>query len=153
VYRIRKKFTFEAAHQLESAYTSACWECIHGHSYTVEMVLQSYHLNGDEMVLDFSELGFFKQAVMERWDHALILHEKKRDIYEPIIAAGHLKREKVCFLDRNPTAETMANILYFELVEYLRGLCKAGAASVSLRVEKVRVHETGTGWAEFGGER
>lgn len=143
---IRKSFTFEAAHQLETAFTKACFECIHGHSYTVELFLRWMgppRLDADDMVLDFSRLAPFKAKVMEAWDHGLILHESKAPHYEPLIAAGLLKREKVSFLTRNPTAETMAQILYGQLQDFLRGVENVDVAAV-------RVHETSTGYAQYG---
>lgn len=149
MYRIRKSFTFEAAHQLETAFTQGCYECIHGHTYTVEMIIVSDKLTEpNRMVLDFGELKPFKDKLMEAWDHGLLLHKNKEPFYEPIIAAGHLKRSKVTFLDENPTAEVMARIIYYQLHKFL----EAGAFDnfmMGRKVQKIRVHETGTGWAEY----
>ncbi len=142
-YRIRKSFTFEAAHQLESAETAACHECVHGHSYKVEVFLEHWALDCHEMVLDFSFLKGFKEEVMKEWDHGLLLHVNKRPHFLPLIEAGVLKREKVWFFDRNPTAEMMASHLYDRLVLWLK------ESNFTVRARKVRVHETSTGWAEF----
>ena len=144
-FRIRKSFTFEAAHQLETAVTAACHECIHGHSYKVEMFLASKNLNPDGMVLDFSELKGFKKLIMDQWDHGLILHANKRPWIEPMLEAGILKKGKVSFLLDNPTAEAMARVIYRSLSAYLADTLKVTTAYV----EKVRVHETGSGWAEY----
>lgn len=152
-YRIRKRFTFEAAHQLITAYTKACYECIHGHSYTVEMFIDAERLDKRGMVLDFGELKAFKDRVMAQWDHGLILHISKRHLYQPLIDAGHLKREKVTFLDDNPTAETMARILFYQLEEHVE--CdreEEGHIAMKTRgvhVAAVKIHETSTGWAEY----
>ena len=145
MYQIRKRFTFEAAHQLEDAYTKACSDCIHGHSYTVEMVLASKELNHNGMVLDFGELKKFKQQVMENWDHGLILHENKKQFYQPLIGAGLLKSSKVTFLPENPTAEVMAGILFSALESYVAKIDEG------VVVVAVRIHETSTGWAEYRG--
>ena len=149
-YSIRKQFTFEAAHQLETAETAACHECIHGHSYTVELVIGAAVLDGHGMVLDFACLKPFKDEVMARWDHGLILHENKRHLYEPLIAVGALKKSKVSFLFANPTAESMARILFEQLERFLAGPF-VGPSAKYVCVEKVRVHETSTGWAEYRG--
>lgn len=141
--RIRKSFTFEAAHQLERAFSKECSDCIHGHSYTVEMFLKSGALDSDAMVMDFGVLKGFKKIVMDSWDHGLLLHEDKKPHYMPLIEAGLLKREKVSFLTRNPTAETMARMLYKMLWDFV--------TDAHVIVEKVRVHETSTGWAECDG--
>lgn len=147
MYRIRKSFTFEAAHQLEAAYTKACSDCIHGHSYTVEMFLQSVDLDAWHMVLDFGLLKTFKQLVMDEWDHGLILHENRRPFYDPLIDAGQLKREKVHYFRESPTAEVMARKLFLGLRDYLPKSTRTQQGLVV--VTKVRVHETSTGWAEY----
>lgn len=154
--RICKTFGFEAAHQLEHAYTKECHECVHGHSYEVELYLISDRLDNDRMVLDFGCLKGFKDEVMARWDHGVLFHENKRRYIEPLIGVIW-KKEKVTFLDVNPTAESMARILYRSLYDYLR---ERGMLSQTTRdskqanfgiitVEKVRVRETSTGWAEY----
>jgi 6-pyruvoyltetrahydropterin/6-carboxytetrahydropterin synthase len=154
VYTIRKVFTFEAAHQLEDAYTEACHQCIHGHSYTVELYLSATHLDTNRMVLDFGELRSFKEQVMVEWDHGLLLHEDKKPFIEPLIEAGVLKREKVSFLPNNPTAEEMARLLAFRLTRWLSQYAQQAGkvidyAARHVRVARVRIHETSTGWAAF----
>jgi 6-pyruvoyltetrahydropterin/6-carboxytetrahydropterin synthase len=148
-YRIRKSFTFEAAHQLESAYTEACSDCIHGHSYTVEMFLTSEALDKDDMVIDFGKLKKFKKKVMKQWDHGLILHEAKKKHIQPLIDAGVLKKSKVSFYNFNPTAEFMACRLASLLQLFLQKNWSKKHSHV--KVEKVRVHETASGWAESCG--
>lgn len=145
-FHIRKSFTFEAAHQLEKAFTSACSDCIHGHSYKVEMFLASTELDEMRMVLDFGYLKEFKRKVMEEWDHGLILHKNKQKYIQPLIDAGVLKASKVTFLNQNPTAEVMAAILFEWLTEYL-AFHPAVAEEVTLL--SVRVHETATGYGEY----
>ena len=149
---IRKSITFEAAHQLETAFTAGCHECIHGHSYKVEILLTADLLNEDKMVLDFSELKPIKDQIMEGWDHGLILHENKRAHIQPLINAGVLKSSKVTFLNDNPTAETMARIVFTMVRDWLYRAQSRGWDLRGLRVYKVRIHETSTGWAEYSQE-
>jgi len=147
MFRIQKRFKFEAAHQLENAFTKACSDCIHGHSYTVEMHLYSEHLDDNQMVVDFGVLKAFKSQVMFHWDHGLILHKNKEEHIEPLITAGVLKESKVTFLSMNPTAEAMARLLYEQLVQFVENCPHIVGEMV--KVYKVRVHETSTGWAEY----
>lgn len=148
---IRKSFTFEAAHQLESAYTEACSDCIHGHSYTVEMFINGFSMNEDYMVVDFGELGPFKQRVMEEWDHGLLLHINKKPHYDPLIKQGLLKASKVHFFNNNPTAELFAKMLFMRLTLYIEDLLAHRPQQLNdVSVAKVRVHETSTGYAEYG---
>lgn len=146
MFTIRKKFTFEAAHQLETAVTAACHECVHGHSYTVEVYVQSPSLNKDGMVIDFAEFKEFKDEVMEDWDHGVLFHKNKRDWMEGLVKDGVWKRGKVHFLDDNPTAEYMAMLLWMRLRDFLK------AKGAGVYAKKVRIHETSTGWAEFESE-
>lgn len=156
VHRIRKEFTFEAAHQLETAYTAACHECVHGHSYRVELFLACHALDADGMVLDFSRLAPFKAAIMEVYDHGLMLHKSKRRWYQPMIDAKVLKQTKVTFWENNPTAENIARMLFYKLCDFVtyeilqKELDTNKGNWRRLYVEGVRVHETSTGYAEYG---
>lgn len=150
MYRIRKSFTFEAAHQLETAVTAACHECIHGHSYTVELVISSHLLNRDRMVMDFAELRDFKDAIMEELDHGLLLHENKRPHFQPLIDEGVLKAGKVSFHEENPTAEYIARMIFHNLTKFVRDRVELDGIGRGVKAETVRVHETSTGWAEYG---
>lgn len=147
-YLIRKSFTFEAAHQLEWAATKECCNCIHGHSYTVELVLKrdqpDNQMPRNHMVLDFGELKSFREQIMKMWDHGLILHEDKRPFFERLVALGILDGDKLFFMEENPTAEAMARRIFDMLELFLRG---KGTKNVT--VDSVRVHETSTGWAEY----
>jgi 6-pyruvoyltetrahydropterin/6-carboxytetrahydropterin synthase len=56
VYLISKKFTFDAAHQLEGLpYEHKCGR-LHGHTYTVEVVIGAHKLTEEGWVVDFGEL-------------------------------------------------------------------------------------------------
>lgn len=136
MYRIRKKFRFEAAHQLTSAHSKACTDCIHGHSYVVEIFLTSYALNKDSMVLDFGVLKPIIDQIKGQWDHALILHRNVEKFYQPF----RENNQKMIYLDENPTAEVMASLLYLFIKKYI---------PAEVHLEKVRVHETETGYAEY----
>lgn len=143
MYQIRKSFRFEAAHQLETAVTKACSDCIHGHSYKVEMYLLASKLDLMDMVVDFAVLKPFKRRVMEAWDHGLLLHENKRKWIEPMIDAGVLKEEKVHFFEFNPTAEMLAATLLTNLREFIHEEGLHG----KVIVYAVHVQETETGEA------
>lgn len=145
-YIIRKSFTFEAAHQLEpGCFTKACSNSIHGHSYTVELLLKASTLDPTEMVVDFGELKEFTEMIRDSWDHGLILHDSKKKHYAPLIRKRVLKKSKVTFLPDNPTAEAMARILFGQLKEYVE--CRDQWRHVE--VYAVRVHETSNGWAQY----
>lgn len=140
MHTIRKAFKFEMAHQLADAVTAACYETIHGHSYTVELFLEATKLDDAGMVLDFGALGEFKAQLMERFDHALLIPDAFNAAYKKVLARNN---KKVWFTPANPTAEWMASVIYTQAVNLFTG----HASHVT--VAAVRVHETDTGYAEY----
>ena len=78
-YQITKVFSFEASHKLVLDYKSPCQK-IHGHSYKVEVTLESSSLDGNGMVMDFSELKVINDWVDENWDHSLIMSKHDPDL-------------------------------------------------------------------------
>lgn len=142
MYRIRKLFRFEAAHQLCAAESDCCKACIHGHSYRVEVFLKTKTLNAAGMVIDFGQVKTWIQPVIDEWDHALFLPPSLVQEY-----TGTPSKKIIPFIT-NPTAETMARALFDHLEALLAefyGRQKGGR----VQVEKIRVHETETGWAEY----
>jgi len=141
MYRIRKRFRFEAAHQLEEAYSAACSDCIHGHSYIVDVYIVSRTLNTAGMVMDFGLVSKICCFIKEEWDHALFLPSN--------IAIQHQNLpEKTLVTTENPTAENMAKWIYQRIFTDIQEA--GGNEPEDLKLQKVRVHETHTGWAEFG---
>ena len=134
MYRIRKVFKFEAAHRLLSAHSTECL-ALHGHSYVVEVFLASPHLNKAGMVMDFGRLKDFMIPAINRFDHSCILHDD-----------DGLDQGNEIHMKQNPTAENMAHHFF----TYLENELEIGVhGDTSWMVEKVRVHETATGWAEY----
>jgi 6-pyruvoyltetrahydropterin/6-carboxytetrahydropterin synthase len=142
MFRIRKLFRLEAAHQLATAFSKDCSDTIHGHSYVVEVFLVAGHLENG-MVLDFGVLKENIEATKEAWDHALFLPASlaNREEYQKVLPT----QRKVIILEENPTAENMAYHLFQSFKEAVR----RATTNVRVAVEKVRVHETSTGWAEY----
>jgi len=69
MYRIRKRFTAEAAHQLIGLPSWHKCSRVHGHSYTVEVVLAAEELDKTGFVVDFADLEPFGRYVAEVMDH------------------------------------------------------------------------------------
>ena len=131
---IRKKFKFEMAHRLVSSYSTRC-QSIHGHSYTVDVVLKGETLNNDEMLIDFGEVKAEMAEFLDVFDHTMVLaeHDPYRDRLMAIMIEGKMRCMVVSY---NPTAERMAEHIFKEF------------AGRGFNLERVRVHETLTGWAE-----
>ena len=67
--KVTRIFTFEAAHKLPG-YPGLCGS-LHGHSYILHVTVEGpVHENG--MVIDFSDLKAYVQAVLDRLDHTYL---------------------------------------------------------------------------------
>lgn len=142
MYRIRKEFKFEGAHRLTSSYSERC-QHIHGHSYRVEVFMTAAKLNNDGMVLDFKELKDIGIAkVIDEFDHALVLNVEDTSAEAEVCRVD--KSRRVIDFPYNPTAENMARFFYHQIESLMK------EAHIQVKLEKVRVWETASAWAEFG---
>ena len=123
--RISRKFAFECAHAL-LGYDGAC-RYIHGHSYKLEVSLlgivrQQVGHPKNGMLMDFGELKqLVQQAVINDWDHALLLH---RDTPEGLIKALQENQEKLVLLPYQPSCENMLLDIRQRLKAVLPANCK-----------------------------
>jgi 6-pyruvoyltetrahydropterin/6-carboxytetrahydropterin synthase len=121
VYRIGKRFGFEAAHRLPGLPDGHKCARPHGHSYTVEVSLTA---DGDLVppgfVVDFAALAPLGAYLAERFDH--------RDLNEVV--------------DGAPTSENLARLLY--------DWCAANLAlPAGVSIAAVRVAEAASTFAEY----
>ena len=137
MYTIRKLFKFEMAHQLNKAYSSCCADTVHGHSYVLELFITSKKLDETGMVMDFSKVKDLVKDKIDAFDHALVMPE---DMPKEYLDALEKFNKNLILVKYNPTAENMAKDFH----DKFRPLFPR---NVKL---KVRLHETTTGWAEYG---
>ncbi|MFY0580463.1 6-pyruvoyl trahydropterin synthase family protein [Cystobacter fuscus] len=107
-----RRFQFAAGHRVHQ-HESKC-KNLHGHNYVVH-----FHAEADEgldalgRVIDF---GVLKQRLgewlEENWDHGFLLWKKDEEALE---AVHRVRGQKLCTLDRNPTAENLALLLLHEV--------------------------------------
>ncbi|MDD2764548.1 MAG: 6-carboxytetrahydropterin synthase [Opitutaceae bacterium] len=147
-FRICKTFEIESGHLL-SKHPAKC-RFPHGHSRTVEVVLAADRLDANDMVCDFQTVKAALGAFLETWDHALCLNT----------ADPHFAFYRQTYGDRiipfeqtDPTSEAMAKAIFEELKRQL-GLAAGNTAGrqalpPGVRIERVRVSETSTTWAEY----
>lgn len=133
MFKIRKLMRFEMSHRLIRSYSIPC-QHLHGHSYVMEIILCSKTLNEDGMVIDFGALKEIAEKIVERLDHAVVLHHKDE-------LARVLGDNNVVTVPYNPTAEEMARDFAITLMSDLH--------TSQIESLSVRLHETVTGWAEF----
>lgn len=134
MYTIRKLFRFEMAHQLSKAYSTACSEQIHGHSYVCEVFFRSSNLDDTGMVIDFSEVKDKIKKYIDSWDHSLVM---PNDMPEDYLKCLAMYNKNLRIVNYNPTAENMAKDMFY----YIK--------TAVPQCFKVRLHETTTGYAEY----
>jgi len=68
MYTIAKRFIFSASHTLAVPEGHPCGR-VHGHNYTVELILQREVLAGIGFVIDYRDLQPFKEYLDGHFDH------------------------------------------------------------------------------------
>ena len=130
---VAKEFTIPIGHRL-SKNKSKCYN-VHGHNFKFVIWLSSTKLNHEDMVIDFKEIKRAAKDFEDRFDHALVLNE----VDELCEDVKLLDNVKAILLHQDPTAEVLARTFY----KYMED--KFG----SVKVEKVRVYENDTSYAEY----
>ena len=119
-YVIGKRFTFSASHQLSELPDGHQCARLHGHNYTVEVLVDSEQLVAPGFVTDFGDLAPLKAYLDTTFDH--------RHLNDVIDAA--------------PTSENLAAHIAGWVVEHLE-------PRIPGRLVRVRVCETESTWVEY----
>lgn len=152
-YRVCKSFEFEGGHML-SKHPGRC-RYPHGHSRRVEIVVSSDSLDDHDMVCDFKALKLAVAGIIDRLDHAMAINATDPSL--PHLRAAGFGERLVEFLGEDPTTEVIARRIYEGVTEIVRD-CRPMhdedgveyRLPLGLTVDRVRVSETPTTWAEFG---
>lgn len=145
-YRIAKTLVVESGHLL-TKHPGAC-RFPHGHSRTIEVILTADTLDSRDMVCDFKALKHVLAATIDRYDHSLSLNTADanfaalRDTYGERI---------IPFENADPTTEVLARTIFHEIRTHLAAPPSDPAypISPSVRLERIRVTETASAWAEY----
>ncbi len=147
-FRIGKTFEIESGHLL-SKHPEKC-RFPHGHSRKVEVVLAADELDANDMVCDFKAVKRLLAAFLDRWDHALAVNTADPNFAALTQTYGE---RVIAFQDTDPTSEVMAKAIFDEFTIRLARETATPPASYailpSVRVERVRVTETSSSWAEY----
>lgn len=151
-FRIAKTFEVEYGHRL-CKHPEKC-RFPHGHSLRIEVVARGCALDGNDMVCDYKALKMVVAEVVDRLDHAMALNSADPEL-EGLKAIG----ERVLLFDnQDPTTEVLARWLFGEVGARLAaGGTVASPSGVryeipkELELERIRVWETRTSWAEYVG--
>ncbi|WP_404423883.1 6-pyruvoyl trahydropterin synthase family protein [Nibricoccus sp. IMCC34717] len=144
-YRVCKSFEVENGHML-SKHPDKC-RFPHGHSRVVEVVLVAEALDANDMVCDFKAIKAAIEAFVDRFDHALCVNT--RDPQFASLAATY-GGQIIPFEGVDPTTEVMAKTIFDEMRRQLATpLAGSYQIPAGVRLERVRVGETSTSWAEY----
>lgn len=124
----------------------------HGHTRQIELVLASPKLDENDMVCDFKWIKLAVGEFLDRFDHALCINAG-----DPMLESMGEHRERVIVFDEgDPTTELIAKRIFEFLNSAIREgkeLCTDAGVTYRIqpgvRVERVRVGETPTCWAEY----
>lgn len=141
---IRKLFKFENAHIVRGCSTIRCRSSIHGHSYKVEVLLESNFLDNGQMVYDF---GLMKQSIkdiIDSFDHSISLWNMDDKIY-----IEDMKKHSARWVELpiSPSAEQFSR-LFFVLIDRLFSLTTTINGEREVKLHSIIVHETDTGYAQ-----
>lgn len=152
VYRVCKSFEIENGHML-SKHPGRC-RLPHGHSRRVDLVIRSDRLDENQMVCDFKALKLAVEDYLDQYDHALMVNSDD----QILDSLPEQYRARLIVLDgEDPTTEVLARRIY----EFVHGQISAGGTFLDqhgnaftlpshLILERVRVSETSSSWAEYG---
>ena len=141
---IRKQFKFENAHIVRDCSTQRCSENIHGHSYKVEVLLESNYLDNGQMVYDFGLTKLYIKELIDAFDHAITLWSEDDKAY---IEAMKKYSNRWVELPVSPSAEQFSRVIYL-MVERVLACTDMQNGEKEVKLHSIIVHETETGYAQ-----
>ena len=147
MFRICKKIELESGHLL-SKHPGNC-QFPHGHTRSVELVFAAETLDDNDMVMDFKAIREMMEDFLQQFDHALCMNTQD----EHFELFRRIYGERIIPFDRSdPTSEAMARTVFLHAREALQHAAGGGTrypVRPCVRLERVRVWETSSSWAEY----
>ena len=151
-FRIAKAFEVEYGHRL-SKHPEKC-RFPHGHSLKIEVVARGRQLDDNDMVCDYKALKMLVLDLIQGLDHSMALNSE--DPYRNSLA--EIGERVLVFEGQDPTTEVLARWLFHRINERMAegGWVKERSQERyclpdGLVLERIRVWETSTSWAEYVG--
>jgi len=141
---IRKLFKFENAHIVRGCSTQKCSENIHGHSYKVEVLLESNYLDHGQMVYDFGLTKLYIKELIDAFDHSITLWSGDNPSYKE-----DMKKHSARWIELpvSPSAEQFSRVIYL-MVERVLSCTGMVNGEKNVVLYSIIVHETETGYAQ-----
>lgn len=122
----------------------------HGHTRTVEIVLEADELDANQMVCDYKVLKEVMTEYVNCLDHSMCMNTADPRYGEFKAMYGD---RIIGFDNQDPTTEVMARTIFDacrdRLAAYLADRHEPYALRPGVRVRSVKVWETSSTWAEF----
>lgn len=141
---IRKLFKFENAHIVRGCSTQRCRASLHGHSYKVEVLLESDYLDNGQMVYDFGLMKQGMKELIDAFDHAIALWDGDDEEY---IADMKRHSNRWVQIPVSPSAEQFSRLI-FVMIDKLHWFTEMVNGEKMVRLFSIIVHETETGYAQ-----
>lgn len=141
---IRKLFKFENAHIVRGCTTQRCSQNIHGHSYKIEVLLESNYLDDGQMVYDFGLTKRFIKELIDSFDHGITLWSKDEPVYLEAMKAHSARWVE---LPVSPSAEQFSRVIFL-IVERVLSCTVMQNGEREVQLNSIIVHETDTGFAQ-----
>ena len=147
-FRVCKSIEIENGHML-SKHPDKC-VFPHGHSRTVEFVLEADELDQNEMVCDFKIIKAAVGEFLDGLDHAMCMNTDD-PAYEEF--KSRYGDRVIGYESQDPTTELMAKYIYEHAAQALNAYGQDPEPRYPLRDQvrllRVRVSETSSSWAEY----
>jgi 6-pyruvoyltetrahydropterin/6-carboxytetrahydropterin synthase len=141
---IRKLFKFENAHIVRDCSTTRCSQNVHGHSYKVEVLLESNYLDNGQMVYDFGLTKLYIKELIDAFDHSITLWSKDNPTY-----LEDMKKHSNRWVELpvSPSAEQFSRVIFL-MVQRVLECTKMQNGEREVKLNSIIVHETQTGYAQ-----
>ena len=141
---IRKLFKFENAHIVRGCSTQRCSKNLHGHSYRVEVLLESNYLDNGQMVYDFGLMKLAIKELIDSFDHGITLWSDDDPEY---LSAMKEHSQRWVELPVSPSAEQFSRVIFL-MVERVLESTGMQNGERNVKLNSIIVHETQTGYAQ-----
>lgn len=141
---IRKKYRVEMGHIVRNCSSKRCSHSMHGHSATIEVLLEGTHLDRAGMLYDFGLMKTTIKQFIDAFDHCYVFWDKDDPEYIESIKKFSTRWISLPF---NPTAEMLSLMFMNAINNIIRRTQKLNGESPDLMCVGVIYHETESGYA------
>lgn len=131
-FQLEIKVNFRYGHRLLKDTTSKCYN-LHGEGGTAIVILEKPKLDNFDKVVDFGKVKkVIKEMIDERYDHTMILNCEDDKL---IMNLGNMNM-KLLLLQSDPTAERIAENLYWDICSILDEITEQDTTVVKVGVQE-----------------